>query len=88
MMGKLNVNGALKLLTNDMSNGILPLDNKILKPLNQNHHKSCELNEDIFLSGEKPLAHPVIFEDIDENMIQISTMKTEGGIWSFWIRRR
>ena len=32
-MQKGNVNGALRLLTNDMSNGILPLSNKTLQML-------------------------------------------------------
>ena len=47
--------------------------------LKQKHPKSCKLNEEIILSGVKPLAHPVIFEDIDEEMIKIVAMKTKRG---------
>ena len=37
LMGKGNINGALKLLTNNMTNGILPLDEKTLCSLKQKH---------------------------------------------------
>ena len=41
-MSKDNVNGALKLLTNNMSNGILPLTDAILQLLKQKHPESRE----------------------------------------------
>ena len=36
-MQKRNVNGALRLLTNNMSNEILPLSNEILQIVSQKH---------------------------------------------------
>ena len=43
MMSKGNVNGALKLLTENMSNGMLPLTDKTLKMLKQNLKLICPL---------------------------------------------
>ena len=39
LMQKINVNGALRLLTNNMSNGILPLLNETLQNLSLKHPK-------------------------------------------------
>ena len=36
-MQKVDVNGALKLLTNNMANGILPLNEETLKLIKQKH---------------------------------------------------
>ena len=60
------MNGALKLLTSNISNGILPLDDKTLSLLKQKHPTSSELNEEVLLRGKKPSVHPVVFEDIDQ----------------------
>ena len=56
LMEKGNVNGALKLLTSNMSN-----DDKTLSHLKQKHPVSSELNEEVLLRGEKPSVHPVVF---------------------------
>ena len=64
-MEKGNVNGALKLLTSNISNGIFPVDDKILSLLKQNHPVSSDLNEEVLLRVEKPSVYPVVFEDID-----------------------
>ena len=78
LMEKENVNGALKLLTSNISNGILPLDDKTLSLLKQKHPTSSELNEEVLLRGEKPSVHLVVFEDIDENMVKEAALKTKG----------
>ena len=78
-MEKGNVNGALKLLTSNISNGILPLDDKTLSLLKQKHPTSSEVNEEVLLRGEKASVHPVVFEDIDENMVKEAVLKTKGG---------
>ena len=64
-MEKGNVNGALKLLTSNISNGIFPVDDKILSLLKQKHPVSSDLNEEVLLRVEKPSVYPVVFEDID-----------------------
>ena len=74
-MEKGNVNGALKLLTSNISNGILPLDDKTLGLLKQNHPTSSERR----LRGEKPSVHPVVFEDIEKNMVKEAALKIKGG---------
>ena len=66
LIEKGNVDGALKLLTSNISNGILPLDDKTLSLLKQKHPVSSELNEEVLLRGKKPSVHPVVFEDIDQ----------------------
>ena len=71
--------GAFKLLTSNISNGILPLNDKTLSLLKQKHPASRELNEEELLRGEKPSVHPVVFEDIDKNMVKEAALKTKGG---------
>ena len=66
LIEKGNIDGALKLLTRNISNGILPLGDKTLGPLKQKHPASSELNEEVLLRGQKPSVHPVVFEDIDQ----------------------
>ena len=55
LMVKGNVNGALKLLKSNISNGILPLDDKTLSLLKQKHPASCELNEEVLLRERKTI---------------------------------
>ena len=74
-----NMNGALKLLTSNMSNGILALVDKTLSLLKQKYQVSSELIEEILLRGGKPSIHLVVFEDIDESMAKDAALKTKGG---------
>ena len=78
LMSKGNVNGALKLLTNNMSNGILPLNDETLK-LSQKHPDSRDALDDVLLEGDIPEIHPIIFETIDEEMVKQAAIKTNGG---------
>ena len=57
LMGKGNVNGVLKLLTSNISNGILRLDDKTISLLKQKHPASSDLNEETLLRGEKSSVH-------------------------------
>ena len=70
MMDKGNVNNTLKLLTSNMSNSILPLDDKTFSLLKAKHPASSELNEEILSRVEKASVHPVVFEDIDDCMVK------------------
>ena len=58
---------------------ILPLDDKTLSFLQQRHPALSELNEKVFLRGEEPSVHPVVFADIDENIVKEVALKTKGG---------
>ena len=78
-MAKGNVNSAMKLLTNNMSNGILPLGEDTLHQLRMKHPASRNADNDILLQGEIPDIHPIIFEEIDEEMVKQAALKTRGG---------
>ena len=73
------MNGALNLLTSNISNGILPLDDRVLNVLKQKHPTSSELKEEVLLRGENSSVHPVVFEDVDKNMVKETTLKTKEG---------
>ena len=91
-MCKDNIHGALKLLTNSTSNGILPLSNKALDLLRQKHPKPMEsapktLSQDSF----RPI-HPLTYVDINESMAMHGSMLTKGdsgpsGLNADWWRR-
>ena len=73
------MNGTLKLLTSNISNGILPLDDKTLSLLKSKHPASSELNEVVLQRAEKPSVHPVVFEVIYKSMVKEAALKTKGG---------
>ena len=79
LMSKGNIAGALKLLSNNMLNGVLPLNDTTLNQLRQKHPDAKEVSRDILLEGEIPEVHPVIFEMIDEEMVKQAAIKTKGG---------
>ena len=78
-MEKGDVHGAIKLLTNNMSGGILPLDRQTIELLKEKHPESRETNESNLLSG--PIQHidPIVFDTIDEEMVRKAALKTQGG---------
>ena len=69
LMQKGNVNGALKLLTNNMSNGILPLTDETLHLLHTKHRKMRSAHEAVLLQGSIKQIHPVIYKTIGEALI-------------------
>jgi len=75
-MHKGNVNAAIKLLTDNMQNGILPLNDETLKLLKQKHLSPEEV---ILLPDTMEYVHPIKFEGIDEECIRKATIKTRGG---------
>ena len=78
-MQKGNVNGALKLLTNNMSNGILPLTDETLHLLCTKHPEMQNVHEEVLLQGPTKQVHPVVYETIDEAFISNTALKTKGG---------
>ena len=64
MKEKGNVKATLKLLTSNISNATVHLNDKTLSLLKQKHPASL---------------HSVAFEDIDERMVKETTLKTRGG---------
>ena len=79
LMQKGNVNGAIKLLTNNMKGGILPLNNETMELLRTKHPERKEAIEDALLPGEVPMVQPIIFESIDEDMVLKAAQITKGG---------
>ena len=79
LMTKGNVNGALKLLTNNMSNGVLPLSKETLALLKQKHPEPVEPSPETFLEGPFRPIHPVVYEDINESLVMRAVMLTKGG---------
>ena len=78
-MGKGNINGALKLLTHSMTNGILPLDEKTLYSLKQKHPKSQPAYEETLIIREPPVIHPIIFDDINDELVRKAVIRNKGG---------
>jgi len=63
LMTRGKVNSAMKLLTNNMKNGILPLNNETLSILRQKHPQPKEPGESVLLTDERlQEIHPVFFE--------------------------
>ena len=78
-MKKGNVNAALKIVTNNMNNGILPLTEERLNSLKIKHPEKNEANEQVLLPDIPPLTHPIRFEEIDEERVRRAAMRTRGG---------
>ena len=71
LVQKGNINGALKLLTNNMSNGI-PLTEETL-------HLMQNAYEEVLLRGPVKQIHPILYKAIDEALISKAALKTKGG---------
>ena len=78
-MQKGNVNGALKLLTDNMENGILPLNEETLAALRMKHPNAAPADPEILLPGELPVVHPIRYENINSEEIRKAALKTKGG---------
>ena len=79
LMNKGNVNGALKLLTDNMQSGILPVNKERLELLVQKHPQPRELSLDILIQGPTRPIHPVAYDDMDESVKIKASMLTKGG---------
>ena len=74
-----NVNGAIKLITNNMGGGILPLDDETLETLHQKHPEGKEADENIMLTGPIQHVDPILYEAIDETLVLKAAQRTKGG---------
>ena len=74
-----NINGAIKLPSDNMQNGILPLNDETLKHLKQKHPDGKAPTNDALLSDTPVQIHSVRLEDIDSDMIRQSALKTRSG---------
>ena len=78
-MAKGNINSALKLLRNNMENGILPINKDTLSKLIQKHPKGKTASQDILLNGPLQDIHPLKFQSSDKEMIRKGAIRTKGG---------
>ena len=79
LMCKGNVNGPLKLLTDNMHSGILPLNKETLKLLIQKHPEPREPSPDILIQGPTRPIHPVAYDGMDESVIMKASMLIKDG---------
>ena len=79
LMSKGNVNGAIKLLTNNMSNRILPLTDATLQLPKQKHPESRQPPPEVLIKGPIRKIHSIVYDDIDESLILKASILTKGG---------
>ena len=78
-MRKGNINAAIKLLTNNMQNGIVPLNDETLRMLRMKHPKEEPASADVLFPDEPVVIHPIVFEKIDAELVRTAARKTQGG---------
>ena len=78
-MRKANVHKAMKLLTNNMKSGVLPLNKKTLEQLKQKHPQRRGADLEIMLPDKPEEIHPIKFDSIDAENVRKAALKTRGG---------
>ena len=78
-MQKVNVDSAIKLITNNMQNRILPLTDTTLKLLKQKHPKSAPTTEEVLLPDQPESIHRMKYENINADAVSKAALKTKGG---------
>ena len=79
-MNKGNINSAIKLLSNNMENGILPLNDTTLKLLKQKHPRQSEADKHLLFDDIPKSIHKVKYECIDAEVIRNTALRTRGGL--------
>ena len=74
-----NVTNAMKLLTDNMQNGILPLNQKTLNPSKQKHPRGKKSELDGLLTDTPEQVHPKKFDAIIANLVKRAAVRTRGG---------
>ena len=78
-MEKGNVNGAMKLLTDNMQNGVLPLNEQTLNMLKQKHPEGKKSHHEALLTDIPDNVHHVKFDSINADLVKKAAAKTQGG---------
>ena len=78
-VSKGNLNSAIKLLSNNMEGGILPLNDQTIELLKVKHPEGRKAEEDVKLQGPLPTVENVIFDVIDDKMVYEAAKITRGG---------
>ena len=74
-----NVHNAMKLLTNNVKNGILPRNKKTLEQLKQKHPQQRDADPEIMLPDKPEEIHPIKFDSNDAENVRKVALKTRGG---------
>ena len=77
-MHKGNVTNAMKLLADNMQNGILPLNQKTLNQLKQKHPQGKEAKLDVLVTDTPEQVHPIKFDAIDADLLKRAAVRTRG----------
>jgi hypothetical protein len=72
------VHAALRLLDDKTSGGVLKLSEETLRDLRAKHPAGANADDSILLHGDIPFVDPVTFNNIDENTIKNSALRTKG----------
>ena len=78
-MEKGNVDSAIKLITTNMQNGILPLTDTTLTLLKQKHPRSAPTTEEVLLPDQPESIHRIKYENISADAVRKAALKTKGG---------
>ena len=79
LMRKGDVNGAIKLLSSNMQNGILPLNEETLQMIKLKHPEAKEVSDDVILNGPLQQIYAIAYENIDETLVLKAATATKGG---------
>ena len=77
-MRKGNINSAIKLLADNMQNGILPLNDKTLHRIKQKHPHGKDAHTDVLLPDIPEEIRPIKFRQIDVESVKKAIFKTKG----------
>lgn len=78
-VSKGNLNSAIKVLTNNMEGGILPLNDQTKELLKVKHPEGRKAQEHVKLQGPLPTVENVIFDVIDDSMVLEAAKIIRGG---------
>ena len=78
-MRKGNVNSAMKLLTDNMQNGVLPLTKETQNMLKQKHPSGKQAHAQTLLTDTPEKINPIKFHTIDGEQVRKAAIKTRGG---------
>ena len=73
------ITSAVKLLTNSMEGGVLPLSEETMTLLKAKHPEPGELQEDAIVQRDPLPSHPVVFDEINGDSVRAAALKTRGG---------
>ena len=78
-MNKGNINSAIKILSNNMENGILSLNDTTFNLLNQKHPCERKAGKQFLFDDIRQSIHKIKYECIDAEVIRNTALRTRGG---------